>query len=178
MKLVKRRGSTKTKAKLSIADITRLRKSYLLQIKGMVEVPKIPSRLVINWDQAGVQLVPSSNWTLEQQGAKRVELAGRNDVKSPSQLQVHFQENFQQILYQGKTERCHPSQTFPEHNMSLKKMSTQDQVALVIFDVFKGHMCDSMQSLLESNKILQVHVPNNCTDLLPPMDLSVNKPFN
>ena len=65
MKLVKHRGSTKTKAKLSNADITRLRKSYLLQIKGMVEVHKIPSRLVINWDQARVQLVTSSNWTLE-----------------------------------------------------------------------------------------------------------------
>ena len=58
-----------------------------------------------------------------------------------------------------------------------EKMSTLDQVALVIFDVFKGHMCDSVQSLLESYKILQVHVPNNCTDLLQSMDLSVNKPF-
>ena len=58
-----------------------------------------------------------------------------------------------------------------------EKMSTQDQVALVIFDVFKGHLCDSVQSLLESNKILQVHIPSNCTDLLQPMDLSENKPF-
>ena len=58
-----------------------------------------------------------------------------------------------------------------------EKMSTQDQVALVIFDVFKGHLCDSVQSLLESNKILQVHIPSNCTHLLQPMDLSENKPF-
>jgi len=56
---VKRRHSTKTKAKLSMTDITRLKKSYLLQIKGIVEVHKIPSQLVINWDQARVQLVPS-----------------------------------------------------------------------------------------------------------------------
>ena len=47
----------------------------------------------------------------------------------------------------------------------------------MIFDVFKGHMCDSVHTLLESNKILQVLVPNNCTDLLQPLDLSVNKPF-
>ena len=58
-----------------------------------------------------------------------------------------------------------------------EKSSTPDQVALVIFDVFKGHMCDSVHTLLESNKILQVHVPNNCTDLFQPLDLSVNKPF-
>ena len=52
-----------------------------------------------------------------------------------------------------------------------------DQVALVIFDVLKGYMCDSVHTLLESNKILQVHVPNNCTDLFQPLKLSVNKPF-
>ena len=38
-------------------------------------------------------------------------------------------------------------------------------------------ICDSVHTLLERNKILQVHVPNNCTDLLQPLDLSVNKPF-
>ena len=33
--------------------------------------------------------------------------------------------------------------------------------------------------LLESNKIYstKVTVPNNCTDLFQPLDLSVNKPF-
>ena len=70
MKFVKRQGSTQAKAKLSDADIDKLRKSYLLQIKGMVDAHKIPSQLVINWDQAGVKLVPSSNWTLEQEGAE------------------------------------------------------------------------------------------------------------
>ena len=58
-----------------------------------------------------------------------------------------------------------------------EKSSTPDQAALAIFDVFKGHMCDSVHTLLERNKILQVHVPNNCTDLLQPLDLSFNKPF-
>ena len=65
MKFVKRRGSTQAKVKLSDADIAKHRKSYLLQIKGMVEAHKVPPQLVINWDQAGVKLVPSSNWTLE-----------------------------------------------------------------------------------------------------------------
>ena len=56
MKFVKHRGSTQVKAKLSVADIAKLRKSYLLQIKGMVEAHNIPSQFVINWDQAGVKL--------------------------------------------------------------------------------------------------------------------------
>ena len=38
-------------------------------------------------------------------------------------------------------------------------------------------MWDSVHTLLERNKILQVHIPNNCTDLLQPLDLSVNKLF-
>jgi len=52
-KLVKHQGSTNTKAKLSIADITRLRKSYFLQIRGKVEVHKVLSQLVINWVDIG-----------------------------------------------------------------------------------------------------------------------------
>lgn len=58
-----------------------------------------------------------------------------------------------------------------------EKLSIPDQVALVIFHVLKGHMCDSMHTLLERNKIFQVHVPNNCTDLFQPLDLRVNEPF-
>ena len=32
-------------------------------------------------------------------------------------------------------------------------------------------MCQSVYTLLESNKILQVHIPSNCTDLFLPLDL-------
>ena len=81
MKFVKRRGSTQAKAKLSDADIAKHRKSYLLQIKGIVDAHKIPPQFVINWDQAGVKIVPSSNWTLEQEGTARIEIAGLNDKR-------------------------------------------------------------------------------------------------
>lgn len=152
--------------------------------------------------------MPSSNWTLEQEGAERVEIAGLNDKRQvTATLAGTLSRKLLplQILYQGKTERCHPSQTFPDgfdmwhtpnhwaneettlqfiENVILpyiqdgrKKSSTPDQVALVIFDVFKGHMCDSVHTLLESNRFFQVHVPNNCTDLFQPLDLNVNKPF-
>ena len=117
MKFVKRRGSTQVKAKLSVADIAKLRKSYLLQIKGMVDAHNIPSQLVINWDQAGVKLVPSSNWTLEQEGAERVEIARLNDKRQVTATLAGTLSGKLlplQILYQGKTERCHPSQTFPD----------------------------------------------------------------
>ena len=48
--------------------------------------------------------------------------------------------------------------------------------ALVLFDVFKGRYTPEVLKLLEDNHILYVTIPNNCTDKLQPLDLSVNKP--
>ena len=49
------------------------------------------------------------------------------------------------------------------------------QPALVIFDVFKGQVCQSTIDLLMEYNIHFVHVPPNCTDRLQPLDISVNK---
>ena len=51
-----------------------------------------------------------------------------------------------------------------------------DHSALVLFDVFKGQCTSEILKLLEDNHILYVTIPNNCTDKLQPLDLSVNKP--
>ncbi len=48
--------------------------------------------------------------------------------------------------------------------------------ALVIMDNFKGQVTPKMNSLLEANDIHVCLLPPNTTDLLQPMDLSVNKP--
>jgi len=48
--------------------------------------------------------------------------------------------------------------------------------ALALFDVFKGQCTAKGLELLEENNILFVTVPNNCTNRLQPLDLSVNKP--
>ena len=53
---------------------------------------------------------------------------------------------------------------------------TDEQSAVVLFDVFKGQCIESVFKLLEDNDILCVIVPANCTDKLQPLDLSINKP--
>ena len=111
-----------------------------------------------------------------------------------------------QILYAGKTSRCHPRSPFPEdfdawhtpnHWATLETTIRlfdkiiipyiarkrrelelpEEHMALVILDVFRGHTTPEVQDLLLKNNIITVFVPSNCTDLLQPIDLSVNKPF-
>ena len=51
-----------------------------------------------------------------------------------------------------------------------------DQAALVIINNFKGQITPSMNNLLVENNILVTLLLPNTTDLLQPMDLTVNKP--
>ena len=111
-----------------------------------------------------------------------------------------------QILYKDKTERCHPLTQFlevfdiwhtPYHwangEISIRFVKNiifpyisitrngvglgEEHMAVVIFDTFKGHTGSKMESLLLENNIISIIVPSNCTDVLQPLELSVNKPL-
>ena len=49
-----------------------MKKFFLADFVNTVTMEDIPLELMLNWDQRGIKIVPSSDWTLEQQGAKRV----------------------------------------------------------------------------------------------------------
>ena len=49
-----------------------------------------------------------------------------------------------------------------------------DQKAMLIFDVFKGQVTEKVNSVIEENNCVIVHVPNNMTDKFQPLDLTVN----
>ena len=42
---------------------------------------EIPPELVINFDQTGIRYVPATLWTMEKEGAKRVEIIGKDDKR-------------------------------------------------------------------------------------------------
>ena len=42
---------------------------------------EIPTQFVINFDQTSLNIVPVSDWTMEVEGAKRVEVAGKDNKK-------------------------------------------------------------------------------------------------
>ena len=105
-----------------------------------------------------------------------------------------------QVIYQGKTEHCHPKNEFPPEwdiTHSQKHWSNEttmirlrrssyplgslrpledDSPALVIMDNFKGQVTSVVTSLLEENDIHVCLLLPNTTDRLQPMDIiSVNK---
>ena len=180
---------------------------FLPQVSSFAAVHTIPSCLVLNWDQTGVNIVPSSNYTMEQRGSNRVEIAGYEDKR---QITATFAATLSgeflpmQILYAGKTDRCHPRHQFPSGfdiyhtpnhwsneetvvqfvkkiiipyvQETRQKLGTPDQTALVLFDVFSGQTTSPVYDGLEEANISYIHIPSGCTDQLQPLDLSVNKP--
>ena len=108
-----------------------------------------------------------------------------------------------QLIYKGKTPRCHPHFEFPSGwhiTHSPKHWSTEQTMlqyvehiilpyvekvqetlgdnkpALAIMDNFKGQITESVSGLLDMHNIHVCLLPPNTTDLLQPMDIAVNKP--
>ena len=81
MNFVKRRGSTKAKTSLPENVFSQVRHKFLSQIAKMAHDNKIPPQLVINWDQTGFNIVPSSSWIMEEQGSNTIPIAGLGDKR-------------------------------------------------------------------------------------------------
>ncbi len=50
-------------------------------MKCVVKMEEIPDALIINWDQTAMKIVPSSSWTMEKRGTKRVEIVAIDDKR-------------------------------------------------------------------------------------------------
>ena len=206
MDFVKRKSTT-AKSRGNIQDFLQKKEEFLKEVAVTVEMEGIPAELILNWDQTGVRIVPSSNWTMEKKGSQRVELTGVNDKRQVTAVLCgNMFGDFLplQIIYKGKTSRCHPHYEFPDDwniTHSPNHWSTEetmleyleniicpyvegarhrlkcDSPALVIIDNFKGQITPSCISRLESCHIHTCLLPANTTDSLQPLDVSVNKPF-
>ena len=111
-----------------------------------------------------------------------------------------------QLIYEGKTPRCLPqgiefphgfNLTFTANHWSneekvlehlenivfpfvVKKREelklSQNQKAILIFDVFKGQKTERVQEVIAKNDCVCVFVPANMTNYFQPLDLTVNGP--
>lgn len=77
MGLVKRKVITK--ANVNVEHFEKLKKSFLQDIRNIVVMDEIPNELIINLDQTGLNYVPVSQWTMEVEGAKCVQVDGKDD---------------------------------------------------------------------------------------------------
>ena len=205
MTFVKRKVTT-AKSKHPVTEFNQLKERFLAEVVETVQMEEIPPELILNLDQTGIKIVPSSTWTMEQQGTKRVELVGENDKRLITAVFCgSLVGDFLplQIIYAGKTERCHPHYEFPtewdithspkhwsnESTMiqyftniiipyvdKTRESFEEDTPALIIMDNFKAQITSSVNRLLEENSIHVCLLPANTTDRLQPMDISVNKP--
>ena len=167
MKFVQRKATT-AKCKYAIADFERVKGKFLDDVVATVEMEEIPPQLILNWDQTGIRIVPSTNWTMDRQGVKRVEIGGACDKRLITAVFCgSLVGDFLpiQLIYKGKTARCHPRFEFPPEwdiTHSIKHWSNEttmiqyieqiivpyvnsvresvgdDMAAVIIMDNFKG----------------------------------------
>ena len=206
-----RRKGTKAARKLP-SDYEDIKASFLERVREAATTSTgsfIPPQLILNFDQTNAKFVPVSEWTLEKSGTKQVSIVGLEDKREMTVLlccTLSGELLSPQLIYAGKTERCHPSVCFPDGwniTHSPNHWSTQETMmefldkilipyvqqtrermelpptfpAVAIFDVFAAHRCQPFLDVLTANKIQPVFVPAGCTGELQPLDITVNAVF-
>jgi len=205
MDFTKRRVTTKSNPPRD--DFEEVKASFLSEIIETVDMNDVPPELIFNWDQTGINLVPTALWTMDKRGKKRIAIEGYQDKRQITCVMCGCLTGELlpvQLIYAGKTNRCHPAYEFPkdwlishtENHWANETTMLQyiDKVivpyvemkrealdlnanhpALAIFDHFKGQLTERVTSALEENNIHSVLIPAAYTGLLQPMDISVNK---
>jgi hypothetical protein len=119
--LLKRMGYEKRKGsnagKLTVSQFKEIQEEFLADIKAEVVMNEIPNDLIFNWDQTGLQLVPTGQWTMHRAGEKVIAIANSDDKR---QITAVFAATMTgeyfppQVIYKGKTLRCHPKVDAPK----------------------------------------------------------------
>ena len=112
---VKRKG-TKAARKVP-ANIEEIKEDFLKRVATKVTEHSIPPSMVVNFDETGVNVVPTSNWTLHAQGSKQVPITGIDDKRQITMVLANTPCGKllpPQLIYQGKTDKVHAVFNFPE----------------------------------------------------------------
>lgn len=115
MGYVKRKG-TKAAKKLP-PDFDEVKTSFIERVRNEVQDNAIPADLIIAFDQTGLRIVPHSNWTMEEKGAKQCSIVGLDDKREVTAvLGISLSGDLLplQVIYAGKTNLCHPDFNFPD----------------------------------------------------------------
>ena len=198
-----KRKSTRTSRKVP-DDFEHVKASFQDRIREVIASNNIPVSMVVNFDQTGTKMVPVSDWK-----SMEIDMIGLDDKREVTTLLAVSLSGVllpPQVIYAGKTTRCHPNVTIPTgwhlahspsrwstketmleyiHTILVPYMEKQreehnlpgDAVGLCIFDVFAAHRCEEFLKELEANHMKYIFVPAGCTGQLQPLDVAVNDPF-
>ena len=189
-------------------DFPEVKAFFFNKVAEAVSTFHIPPTMVVNCDQTGSKMVLVNPWSLAAEGSKQVAVVGLDDKREITVLlsvSLDGQLLPPQVIYAGKTPRCHPSVVVPpgwyithsQNHWSTEEtmiefiekvfspyMATErqhmqlpgDTFGLCLWDVFAVHRCQSvLKKLGEHVKV--VFIPAGCTGMLQPLDISINDPF-
>ena len=114
---------------------------------------EIPGELIINWDQTGINYIPVSSWTMQSEGAKKVEIIAKDDK---CQITIVLAGSLKgdvlplQVIYQGKTPRCLPSVKFPSNwhiTFSENHWSNEDTMHDYVMKIILPYVQQKRESL-------------------------------
>ena len=114
MNYVKRKCSNA--GKITQSCFAELKDVFLADIKAEVLMNDIPSDLIINWDQTGIQLVPTGDWTFNRAGEKIIPIRNFDDKRQITAVIAATMTGEYlpiQLIYKATTDRCHPKANFP-----------------------------------------------------------------
>jgi len=116
MVMVKRKVSSK--AKIDVERFAIIKEAFLLDVRNVVQLDKIPLELIIDWDQTAIYYIPVRSWTMESEGVKQVEIAVKDDKR---QITAVLAESMAgdflpiQLVYKGKIPHFLPNvESVPE----------------------------------------------------------------
>ena len=116
-KMCRRKATTK-KILVNPGLLKEAKLHFQWQIKQMQEWHQIPDYLIINFDQIPLLYLCSPRHTLHFKGVKSVPLVGKGKSKQVTGTFSYTKSGIllpMQLIYQGKTNRCHPTGIeFPE----------------------------------------------------------------
>ena len=182
--------------KVTVARFEELQEEFLADIKAEVLMNDVPPSLILNWDQTAIKLVPTGEWTMHRAKDRVIAIASSGDKRQiTAVLGVTLTGEYlpPQLIYQGKTLRCHPKVSFPQEWdiwHSDNHWSTEDTMtryieeivvpyllqnrealklakthpAVAIFYCFKGQTTPGILTLLERHNIIPIHILANCTN--------------
>ena len=109
MGFTKRKANSKSK--VLPENFYEIRDQFLTDVRSVIEMEDVPPSMVINWDHTAMKIVPSTNWTMEKKGTKRVEIAGIDDKwQITAVFACAMSGKFlpMQLIYNGTTTKCLP----------------------------------------------------------------------